>query len=250
MTLLGIGLIAAILCAIHAVRTGRTMPWLWILIFAQGLGAIIYIATQIVPEYFGSYGGRRLGRKVVDTINPTRERKRIETELLRADTLENRRRLAEECLRLGDFEYAQMLFADGMKGIYADDPVLLYGLARAQLEQDKGAEALATLANHDAADAGHRRDETALMRARALELTGQLEAALAAYVEVEDRIPGEEGRVRHGLLLQKLGRDEAAKARLSSLIERAELQPKYYRREQAEWLAQARAALKQLQSQG
>lgn len=247
MTLFAVGLVAAILCAIHAVRSGRTMPWLWILIFAQGIGAIIYIATQILPEWFGSYSGRRLGRKVVDTLNPTRERKRIETELLRADTLENRRRLAEECLRLGDYEYAEMLFADGMKGIYADDPVLLYGLARAQLELAKGAEALDTLARHDSADASHRRDETALMRARALELSGQLDAALAAYVEVEDRIPGEEGRVRHGLLLHKLGRTEQAKQRFSTLLERAELQPKYYRREQADWLSQARAALKQLQ---
>jgi hypothetical protein len=247
MTFFGIGLIAAILCAIHAVRTGRTMPWLWILIFAQGIGAIIYIATQILPEYFGSYSGRRLGRKVADTLNPTRERKRIETELLRADTLENRRRLAEECLRLGDYEYAEMLFADGMKGIYADDPVLLYGLARAQLEQGKGSEALATLDRHDAADASHRRDESALMRARALELSGRLDEALAAYGEVEDRIPGEEGRVRHGLLLQRLGREEAAMERLKTLIARAELQPKYYLREQADWLAQARAALKQLQ---
>lgn len=247
MPLLGLGLIASILCAIHAVRTGRTSPWLWILIIAPGLGALVYIVTQIIPEYFGSYSGRRLTRKVADTLNPTRERKRIEAELIRADTLENRRRLAEECLRLGDYEYAEMLFADGMKGIYADDPVLLYGLARAQLEQGKGAATLGTLDRHDQADASHRRDESALMRARALELDGQQDAALAAYADVEDRIPGEEGRVRHALLLLQMGRQDEARQRLQALLKRAEVQPKYYRREQADWLGQARQALRQLQ---
>ncbi|MCB1627222.1 MAG: hypothetical protein KDI48_05800 [Xanthomonadales bacterium] len=246
MPFIGLGIIASILCAIHAVRTGRTQPWLWILIIAPGLGALIYIVTQILPDFFGSYSGRRLSRKVADTLNPTRERKRIETELIRADTLENRRRLAEECLRLGDFEYAETLFSDGMKGIYADDPVLLYGLARAQLEQGKGAATLTTLAHHDEADGSHRREEVALMRARALELDGQQEAALALYAEVENRIPGEEGRVRHALLLLSMGRHGEAREQLQGLLRRAEVQPKYYRREQADWLSQARQALRSL----
>lgn len=241
-------LLLTIFCAWHAVKTGRTSPWLWILIIAPGLGAAIYLITQVLPDYFGGYGGRKLTRKVADTLNPTRERKRIETELMRADTLENRRQLAEECLRLGDFEYAEMLFADGMKGVYADDPVLLYGLARAQVELEKGSEALQTLDKHDAADAQHRDVETALLRARALQLCERWEEALAAFEAVADRVSGEEGRVRLARLLIALERPDQARARLEELLQRAELQPKYYRREQAEWLSEAKQLLKQLEA--
>ncbi|MCB1608982.1 MAG: hypothetical protein KDI71_18625 [Xanthomonadales bacterium] len=241
-------LLLTIFCAWHATKTGRTSPWLWILIIAPGLGAGIYILTQVLPEFFGGYTGRKLTRKVADTLNPTRERKRIETELKRADTLENRRQLAEECLRLGDFEYAEMLFADGMKGVYADDPVLLYGLARAQVELGKGAAALETLDQHDQSDAQHRSAETALLRARALELSERIEEALSAYESVADRIPGEEGRVRLVKLLIARGRHDQALEKVNALLERAELQPKYYRREQAEWLSEARQLRKQLQN--
>ncbi|MCB1629206.1 MAG: hypothetical protein KDI48_15865 [Xanthomonadales bacterium] len=240
-------LLLTVFCAWHAVRSGRTSPWLWILIIAPGLGAGIYILTQVLPEFFGGYTGRKLTRKVADTLNPTRERKRIEQELKRADTLENRRQLAEECLRLGDFEYAEMLFADGIKGVYADDPVLLYGLARSQVELGKGSDALETLDKHDQSDAQHRSVETALLRARALELSHRHDDALVAYEQVADRIPGEEGRLRLAKLLIARGRQVEALERINALLERAELQPKYYRREQADWLSEARQLRKQLQ---
>ncbi len=235
------------LCIWHAVKTGRTQPWLWIIIFAPAIGAGAYLVTQVLPEFFGGHSGRRLTRKVADTLNPKRERKRIELELKRADTLENRRQLAEECLRLGDFEYAEMLFADGMKGVYADDPVLLYGLARAQVELEKGSEALATLDKHDQADAQHRSVETALLQARALEQCKRLDESLAAYEDVADRVSGEEGRLRMAKLLVQMGRTEPARERLTGLLERAELQPKYYRREQSAWLSEAKQLLKQLE---
>jgi len=240
-------LLLTVICGWHAVKTGRTSPWLWILIIAPGIGAGIYLLTQVLPEFFGGYSGRKLTRKVADTINPTRQRKRIEQDLKRADTLENRRQLAEECLRLGDYEYAEMLFSDGMKGVYADDPVLLYGLAQAQVELEKGTQALETLDKHDQSDSQHRTVETALLRARALELCERWDEALAAYEDVADRVPGEEGRLRTAKLLVQLERKDAASERLTGLLERAELQPKYYRREQAQWLTEAKQLLKKLE---
>ena len=49
-----------------------------------------------------------------------------------ADTVDNRRALAEESLRMGDFSNAAELYRTILKGMYATDASFLLGLAQAQ----------------------------------------------------------------------------------------------------------------------
>ena len=53
-------------------------------------------------------------------------------------------------------------------------------------------------------------------------------------------------RLQSALLLLSMGRHGQAREQLQGLLRRAEVQPKYYRREQADWLSQARQALRSL----
>ena len=39
-----------LLCVIHAARSGNIFPWVYIIIFLPGLGAIAYILAVILPE--------------------------------------------------------------------------------------------------------------------------------------------------------------------------------------------------------
>jgi hypothetical protein len=79
------------LLAVHAVRTGRMQPWLWIILFIPGLGSLIYI---LVGD---------LARQV--EIAPT---------------VHNKLRLAEECLRLGRAQEAAGLYATCAVGLHAN----------------------------------------------------------------------------------------------------------------------------------
>jgi hypothetical protein len=53
--------IPSLLCGIHAVRTGRVQPWLWILVIGGPLGATIYVFAVLVPEWLGGRTARKIG---------------------------------------------------------------------------------------------------------------------------------------------------------------------------------------------
>ena len=56
--------------------------------------------------------------------------------------------------------------------------------------------------------------------------------------------PGAEARVRYGLLLDKAGRQNEAKAVFTEVLTQLKRAPKYVRRVQAEWIALAEKALR------
>jgi hypothetical protein len=45
-----VDLLLQIALCIHAYRTGRTNPWLWIILLVPGLGALLYIVLELAPE--------------------------------------------------------------------------------------------------------------------------------------------------------------------------------------------------------
>jgi hypothetical protein len=50
---------------VHAAKTGRFMPWGWIILLIPGFGALAYVLAELVPEWFGSAQGQRARRNIV-----------------------------------------------------------------------------------------------------------------------------------------------------------------------------------------
>ena len=74
MPILGILDIAiAIFFAVHAVRTGRQMYWIMILIIAPFLGSLIYFFAEYLPEMRHSTVARKSARVVKSIVDPNRE---------------------------------------------------------------------------------------------------------------------------------------------------------------------------------
>src|SRR5262245_12909677 len=90
-----IPLMLQLTCIVHVVRTGRDRMWVYILLI-PGIGVLAYVVAELLPELLGSRGAHRLGAKAVRTLNPGRDLKRRYEALESADTVENRRLLAEE----------------------------------------------------------------------------------------------------------------------------------------------------------
>ena len=89
---------AAIFFAVHAVRTGRNMYWIMILILAPFLGSVIYFFAEYLPEMRHSTVARKSARVVKSIVDPNRELREARLAFDRTPTVDNRSRLAEALL--------------------------------------------------------------------------------------------------------------------------------------------------------
>jgi hypothetical protein len=104
------------------------------------------------------------------------------------------------------------IYRKALQGVFADDPDLMRGLARAQLGTGNGAAAIETLDALRKAHPGYQNQEAHLTYARALEALNRTDEALDEYQALAGYYIGAEARTRYALLLQKLGQpDKAAK---------------------------------------
>lgn len=241
-----ISLALQIACAVHVVRTGREQYWLWIILIGSYLGVIVYLVAVLIPDLRRDPRGRAAARQVLHKIDPERQRRHIRQRLDVADTIENRRALAEESMRLGDYANAAELYRSVLKGVYADDAAFLLGLARAQAGQDDFAAARESLDRLYAAHPDYRSNDAELLRARLLEALGDHAAALECYRTLSTSYPGEEARFRYGAMLKQAGRYGDARAVFGDMLKRAKNAPRYYRRKEKDWLASAQRELASL----
>jgi hypothetical protein len=111
-----------IACVIHAFRTGRDRMWIYILLFLPGIGVVAYALVEMLPEVFGSRAARGLKAQAVSRLDPGRDIRRWREALEEADTVENRRLLAEALVAAGEYAEAVGLYHGILIGIHADDP--------------------------------------------------------------------------------------------------------------------------------
>jgi hypothetical protein len=237
-----------ILCAIHVVRSGRPLYWIWLLLIGSYLAVGVYVFVAVLPDLRNDPRSRKATRRVLETIDPERRRRAIRERLELADTTDNRRALAEECLRLGDYRNAAELYESILKGMYATEPPFMLGLAEAQAGSGDFAAARATLDALIKANPAFRSPDGHLLYARCLEELGEHDAALAEYEVLARSYPGEQARYRYASLLRRRDRAAEARAVLQDMLKRARLAPRYYRRKEREWLDAAKHDLGALEA--
>ena len=125
VTLLSLGFM------IHAAKTGRFMPWFYVILFLPGIGAAAYVVVELLPAWFGSYGGQRARGQIAATLNPAGRYRQLKDELAVVDTIANRSALGEECLRLGKYDEALAQYEAILAKPLGDEPAYLVGKARA-----------------------------------------------------------------------------------------------------------------------
>ncbi len=239
----GLVMLIAIGLAIHAYRTGRMSPWLWIILFLPGIGSLLYVILELGPELLSGRTAIRVKRDLVATVDPGRDYRTLAREVQIAPTVHNRLRLAEECLRLGRVQEAATLYEDSATGLHAADPAVLGGLARARFGTGDLAGARAALDALRAENPDWRPADVQLLYARILEGQGQTLEALAALRALATTYPGEEARCRYAELLTRTGDAQAARAEYREIVRRVDLQGKAYRRQQSAWYDAAKRGM-------
>ncbi len=211
----------ALICAIHAVRTGRQQSWLWILMIGGSLGAAVYFFAVILPDLMGGRTGRAVGRAAVQALDPERDYRNALRALEDTPSIGNRMRLANAAAALGRWSDAEAQWALCAGGHGGDDPAVLLGHAEALLELHRPQEALTSLEHLRSLGGPEAKSpQTALAFARAYEALDRNGEADDAYRFAADRVPGLEAGGRYVAFMAKTGRREDAEIGFAELDRR------------------------------
>ncbi len=229
-----------IACIIHIIRTGRSWLWLTAVIALPGIGMLAYFIAELLPELTSGYRAHRIGRAALGQIDPGRGVRRRAQALDMADTVENRRRLAEEYLDLGRTADALKLYESALTGIHADDPALLLGFARAAFAEKQPQRAIEALDHLREANPEFQSTDGHLLYAKSLEAAGRQVEALEEFAALVDYAPGEEARCRYAMLLRERGDVAEAHQLFNEILARAKRGTSRYRKTEREWIDLAR----------
>jgi hypothetical protein len=236
MTYLILSILIQVILIVHVIKTGRNTIWIWVLALLSIPGAIAYIAVELLPDVFRSRTAQRTARGIKKAMDPTADLRRFENEARVTGNVATKQRYADELTRQGRYDDAIEQYKQALTGLYAHDPNLMLGVARAQFEKGDPAAARATLDELIRQNPDFKSPDGHLLYARSLEEEGNLEKALEEYRVLAPSYPGAEAAVRYAQLLNSQGRGEEARKVARDLLEQARIAPPHYRKAQKSWL--------------
>jgi len=208
-----LGLLGTLLyfgCIFHAIKTGRMNYWLMILVFLPGIGSVAYLLLEVLPAARSSRTGQAAIKKVVEKVDPDRMLREHANNLETVESADNKRFVAEECLKRGQWDDAIKLYRSALTGPHATDPVLLIGLSRGLFGKGDFQEALETLDRLQKENPDYQSREGHMVYARCLEMLGRIGEAAAEYRSLIGYALGPEAQVRYGLLMKACGEPRLA----------------------------------------
>ena len=220
MPFVGIGLhvLVALFFAIHAVRSGQQIYWLFILFSFPLLGSIVYFAVIYLPDSRLQSGARKVVVAAARSLDPTRELREARAAFEYTPTAQNQMRLAAAQLEAGAADDAASNYEACLKGPFASDPEIQFLAARAFLDSGQPAKAVDLLTAIRAAGPSFRAEQVSVLRARALAAAGR-SAEAGAEFESAHRLYGSfEVKAEYAIFALSSGDAETA-TRLQSEID-------------------------------
>ncbi len=233
-----------IACVVHAIRNGNVWPWIYIIVLLPGIGSLIYLFMEILPEMAKSRAASRLQSNVRTIADPHRTLREAHRTAELVGSVDAKRTLAEEYMLRGAYADAADIYKEAAQGQFKDDPALLFGLARAQFLSGDPAGAQASLDALQASDPNYVSADAHLLYARALEGQGKTADALAEYKRLVAYYSGEEARARYAMLLEKSGARDEAMDVYRQIVKLLDGAPSRYKKAQKEWGDIARRAVR------
>jgi hypothetical protein len=207
--------------AVHALRTGRPLWWLFVILFFPVLGGLIYFLVEILPELRSSRAIRRFGSDIVKTVVPNAQLQGRAEELAVCGSVQNKLALAQECTARGHFDEAIKLYESAREGPFAQAPDLLLGLARVRFFNGEPKAARALLEEVSTAHPDYYPQDVAILKARSADAAGDSATALRELEAMLDRSVGLEARFRYGEILARSGKTHEARAELEGVVSHA-----------------------------
>ncbi len=216
---LGLHILLALFCAVHVVRTGQQMYWLFILFAFPLLGSLVYFFVIYMPNSRLERGTLKAVSAAAKALDPTKEVRLARADYEETPTAQNQMRLAAALLDAGQAEEAAKLYEGGLRGPFAADPDLRYGAARAFVESQRYADALPHLQALSETRPDYRPDAVMLLLARCYAGTSRSADARQTFERAVERFGTFEARAEYAIWALATG-DAATAARMQSEIDK------------------------------
>ncbi|MBW8843872.1 MAG: tetratricopeptide repeat protein [Burkholderiales bacterium] len=215
----GLHILIALLCAVHVVRSGQQLYWLFILFAFPLLGSLVYFFAVYLPNSRLDHGARKAVTAAARAMDPGRDVREARAAFDVSPSAQNQMRLAEALLNAGEPAEAAQLYEGALKGPFANDPDLRFGAVRAYVECQRYAAALPHLQALKAERPSFRPDQVLLLLARCYAGTSRAAEARESFEEAVSRYGSFEANAEYSIWALTSG-DAATAARLQTEIDR------------------------------
>jgi hypothetical protein len=240
MPFLILSVIVQVALVVHILKTGRSPLWVMLVVFVPLIGALAYFIVELLPELSRSRTARNMRRGLSKTVDPNKDFRSATQNLAIADTVQNAISLGNHYLEKSQLAEAKELYQRFLKGVHADDPVLLLGLARAHFGLGEFAEAIGTLDRLKTANPDFKSPEGHMLYARSQEALGNTAAAIHEYEALSRYYSGPEPVCRLALVLKSTGDTQRATELFQRVVEESRIAGRHYNSLNKEWVALAR----------
>ena len=231
------GFLLQAIAILHFVRRRPDTYWLWIILMGGALGALVYIAIEVVPDAGLLRGAFQ--------VYPRRKRIReLEAAIFDNPSIGNYEELGDLYLDDRQFARARECYDRVLARSESIDP--LYRRALAALALDDFPAAVADLEQVTARDAKYDYQRAAGLLAHALARIGEPARAGALFEEVTQTSTLSETQYNYATFLAAEGRTAEARDWAERILRKKATMPDYIRRRERPWFRQARALLARL----
>jgi hypothetical protein len=235
------GLVLQAIAILHFVRRRPETYWLWIILMFGGVGALIYIFIEVIPDAGLLRGAYQ--------VFPRRKRiKELDGLILDNPSIGNYEELGDLYLDDQQFSKARECFDRVLAKTPSIDP--FYRRALCEVALNDFAAAAADLEQVIARDPKYDYQRAAGLFAHALAKMGQKEKATQLFEETLRTSTLSETQYNYACLLAAEGRDAEAYEWTERILRKKATMPDYIRRRERPWFRKARALLKRLPRKG
>lgn len=231
------GFILQALAILHFVRRRPDTFWLWVILMGGGLGALVYIAVEVLPDARLLHGAYQ--------VFPRRKRiRQLEGFIIDNPSVGNLEELGD--LYLDDKQYAKARACFDRVLERTDEIDPLYHRALTAVGLDDMAAAASDLERVVARDPRYDYQRAAGLYAHALAKLGRSDEADALFTSVLETSTLSETEYNYATLLAATGRRDEAKALAEKILRKKATMPDYIRRRERPWFWKAAALKKRL----
>jgi hypothetical protein len=232
------GLILQAIAIVHFIRRRPDGYWLWIIIFFGGLGALIYIAAEVIPDA----GLLSQSFKVFPRRKRIRE---LEYAIRDNPSAGNYEELADLYLEEGNYPRAREYY-DKAISARTDSPDPFYRRGIAEIRMGDFAAAVPDLERVVSQDSAYDFHLAAALLAHAYANTGHPEKAEALFREVTKISTASETYYNYASFLATQQRNAEAREWAQRILDKKPTMPAYQRRRERPWFRRATALLLRL----
>jgi hypothetical protein len=232
------GVILQVLALVHFIRRRPDNIWMWVIIFLGPLGALVYIAMEVVPDL-------SLLRQSFDSYGRKKRIRHLEALVLENPAPGNYEELADLYLDEHKFSRARECY-DKVLARPGNHLDAHYRRAIAALHLNDATAAREDLEQVIAREPRYDSHRAMALLAHASAQTGDTGRADALFAQVTEASTLPETYYNYASFLASQGRTDEARGWARRIVTRRDSMPLYLRRRERPWFKKAKALVKRL----